>query len=430
MKKAFLFVFITFVEPVHAQWTTLGLSATQVTDLTICADTLYASTYSGIYKTSTLSTDTDWTPCGMQGNHVVQTFVPDARTFICLKETDSTRTSQIYRSTDFGNSFQLMDTSVGHMGYNFLHKIAHPGDNYDTLYFLNQQKKTFDGGASWDSMENVAWGHFIEVNPADHSQIIVGGEGMAFNAILETSPDYGKSWTHANMNGFFAGDNALHALAINGHDWFGVGEGVICRTSDGGNTWNQLLNMWSYPGQWRLYIFNIAFSPSDTKKIYATGDGREALKVPLLYSADYGMTWDTLSYASAGMPHILSLAVKSLAGRDKVYLGGQGVFQYENIFTDIHEPDPAPPGRYSLSQNYPNPFNPVTTLEFSLPEKNYVTLRIFTSLGQLLTTLVDEELSPGTYRIHWNAEGCATGAYYYRLETGAFSNTQRLIFIK
>ncbi len=427
---ALLVACITLIEPVHAQWTYVGLSGILVTDLTIHADTLYASTYDGIYKKYLPGADTFWTPCGMQGKHVVQTLVPNGQTFICVVEIDSTEMTQIYRSTNSGSSFQLLDTSVGRAGYNFLHKIAHPGDNYDTLYLVNQRKKTSDQGASWDSMDNVSWGHFIEVNPGNHSQIIVGGEGGFFNAVLESSSDFGKTWTFADMNGYFAGDNALHALAMNGHDWFGVGEGVICKTSDGGNTWTQLINTWSYPGQWQLYIFDVAFSPNDTTRIYATGDGREAYKVPLLYSPDYGKTWDTLSYATPAMPHILSLAVQGLAGRDKVFLGGLGVFQYENIFTGIRVSDPLPPDHYSLSDNYPNPFNPATTIEFSLPEKDHVTLRIFTSLGQCLTTLVDEELFPGTYRVHWNARGNASGVYYYRINAGTYEETRRSMFMK
>jgi len=61
-------------------------------------------------------------------------------------------------------------------------------------------------------------------------------------------------------------------MAFNGTDWFAVGEGVIGKTTDGGNSWNQLLNTWSYPTQWNLYIFDIEFSPADKKQTLCYGD--------------------------------------------------------------------------------------------------------------------------------------------------------------
>ncbi|MDD4645058.1 MAG: hypothetical protein PHY99_03635, partial [Bacteroidales bacterium] len=66
------------------QWSYLGLSTTSTTDLTIYGDTIYASTYNGIYKKGLKSTDTLWSACGLQGNHVIQTLVPDYLTFICV----------------------------------------------------------------------------------------------------------------------------------------------------------------------------------------------------------------------------------------------------------------------------------------------------------------------------------------------------------
>ncbi len=417
-------------EPLQAQWSFLGLSGTQVSNLTICSDTIYASTYDGIYRKHVLSIDTFWAPCGMQKNHVVQTLVPNSQTFISLVEIGSTGSSQIYKSTDGGVSFALMDTSVGQIGYKFLHKLAHPEGNYDTLYAINHGRKTFDGGAHWDTLSDMTWGHFIEVNPANHSQIISGGESLMMNAVLHSSSDYGITWTAANMNGYFSGDNALHALAFNGNDWFGVGEGVICKTTDGGDNWAQLINTWSYPAQWQLYIFGIEFSPADKNRIYATGDGRGTYDVPLLYSTDYGQSWDTLSYPSPYMPQIHALAVKNTANGDRLFLGGSGVFSYENIFTGVRDPDVGRPGRYSLSNNYPNPFNPSTSISFSIPVRSHIHLRVYNVLGQLITTLADADKSPGTYSVSWNAGDLPGGIYFYRLEAGRYGETRKMVLIK
>jgi hypothetical protein len=87
-------------------------------------------------------------------------------------------------------------------------------------------------------------------------------------------------------------------------------------------------------------------------------------------------------------------------------------------------------GRFALGQNYPNPFNPSTTITFTLPTKSFVTLKVFDSLGQEVSTLVSEEMPPGTYSRQWNAEGLPSGAYFYRIQAGSYTETKRLIVIR
>ncbi len=88
------------------------------------------------------------------------------------------------------------------------------------------------------------------------------------------------------------------------------------------------------------------------------------------------------------------------------------------------------PAEFSLEQNYPNPFNPSTTIKFSVPQKSNVTLKIYNSLGELVTTLVNAEKSPGIYSVNWDAANVASGIYYYRLEAGDFKMTKKMILMK
>jgi parallel beta-helix repeat protein len=88
------------------------------------------------------------------------------------------------------------------------------------------------------------------------------------------------------------------------------------------------------------------------------------------------------------------------------------------------------PKEYALSQNYPNPFNPTTTINYQLPEKSHVTLRIYDILGNLVKTLVNGEQAPGYYNVTWNAGGFASGVYIYRLMSGSFVSTKKLILLK
>jgi flagellar hook assembly protein FlgD len=88
-----------------------------------------------------------------------------------------------------------------------------------------------------------------------------------------------------------------------------------------------------------------------------------------------------------------------------------------------------------LSQNYPNPFNPSTNIEYSIPIKGAVKLQIFDILGRSIATVVDEVQDAGIYHTTWtgktnNGSAISSGVYFYRLESGSFSKTARMLLLK
>jgi hypothetical protein len=88
------------------------------------------------------------------------------------------------------------------------------------------------------------------------------------------------------------------------------------------------------------------------------------------------------------------------------------------------------PVDFSLNQNYPNPFNPSTTVNFSIPEATFVSLKIFNSLGEEVETLVAQELILGNYKYSWNAINLPSGVYFYKLQTKNFVETKKMILLK
>jgi endoglucanase len=86
---------------------------------------------------------------------------------------------------------------------------------------------------------------------------------------------------------------------------------------------------------------------------------------------------------------------------------------------------------FRLYQNYPNPFNPKTTIEFSIPNTEFITLKIYNLLGEEVTTLVSKELNSGNYKVEWYASGFSSGLYFYRLEAEkGFVQSKKLILLK
>jgi len=88
------------------------------------------------------------------------------------------------------------------------------------------------------------------------------------------------------------------------------------------------------------------------------------------------------------------------------------------------------PTKFILEQNHPNPFNPSTTISFSVPNEGHVSLIIFNIIGQEVATLVNENLSAGSYSFQWHAQNVTSGVYFYILTADKFTETRKMIMLK
>ena len=103
---------------------------------------------------------------------------------------------------------------------------------------------------------------------------------------------------------------------------------------------------------------------------------------------------------------------------------------YLEVISDI-----PPIEKYKLYQNYPNPFNPFTIIRFDLPEPAYIKLQVFNLKGQLVKTLVKEDMNAGEQNVCWygkneNNKPVSSGVYFYEIEAGKFSQTRKMILLK
>jgi len=107
-----------------------------------------------------------------------------------------------------------------------------------------------------------------------------------------------------------------------------------------------------------------------------------------------------------------------------------GTFTYSEIVTveTIHAS--SLPTEFVLFQNYPNPFNPITTIKYSIPGNEYVSLKIYDTLGNEIATLVNGQKEPGNYNLNFDASNFASGVYIYRLKAGNFNSVKKLIIVK
>jgi hypothetical protein len=93
------------------------------------------------------------------------------------------------------------------------------------------------------------------------------------------------------------------------------------------------------------------------------------------------------------------------------------------------------PTEYALAQNYPNPFNPVTEIKFKIPKNSFVSLKIYNLLGQEIRSLINENKTPGIYRISWDGRDrygqlVKSGVYFYHLKSENFSQIKKMIYVR
>lgn len=85
---------------------------------------------------------------------------------------------------------------------------------------------------------------------------------------------------------------------------------------------------------------------------------------------------------------------------------------------------------FRLDQNYPNPFNPTTTINYSIPKQNFVTIKVYDVLGREVETLLNKYENAGTHEIEFDGNGLSSGLYFYKITCGNYSETKKMILLR
>jgi subtilisin-like proprotein convertase family protein len=125
------------------------------------------------------------------------------------------------------------------------------------------------------------------------------------------------------------------------------------------------------------------------------------------------------------------IKVTDFANGNSGNLMGWGLQVNEDVLVGVEPPQNNEiPSKYSLEQNYPNPFNPVTKISYSLPKAGYTTIKIYDILGKETATIVKGSLSAGSYTVEFNGSAFSSGVYFYKLESGSYSEIKKMMLVK
>ena len=255
---------------------------------------------------------------------------------------------------------------AGYLGYEGGLDVWKDGSNIVTGSNVNKHRST-DDGASWSTtLTGLPAGGISAFTQIDSTLFAASPYGVYKSA------DHGASWT---VTASLPSTVAAQSLTARGGDLFvGTNDGVY-RSTDKGGTWIPINDGWSA----KMLVYKITY---DDQYLYAGTTNHSVWRRPLA-----GIT---------------------------------GVKEISHFI----------PRNFALSQNYPNPFNPTTRMSFAIRHSSLVTLKVYDVLGREVTTLVNEEIQPGTYQATWDASGQPSGVYYYRLQAGAYVEMKTMVLMK
>ena len=261
-------------------------------------------------------------------------------------------------------------------------------------------------GGAFTTAGGVSANNIAKWNGTTWSALGSGINGTVYaTAVIGTELFAGGSFTTAG------GASASYVAKWNGANWSALGTGM------------------------NSSVRGLAGMGTD---LYAGGSFTTAGGVPTNRIATWnGTTWSALGTGMNASAYALAVSGTDLyAGGGFTTAGGVNVnyiAKYScGVPTSVSEDrtDNVLPQRFELKQNYPNPFNPTTQIAYELPSEEFVSLRVYNSLGQEVAVLVDGQRSAGAYAVTFQAADLPSGMYFYRLIAGEFRQTRKLLLLR
>ena len=405
--KVFVFSLVSiltcFINTSTAQWIKIsnGIGDQNIYSLASSGNNIIAGSYGGGF----LSTDNgnSWTNKLILPNHYIWSLAVNGNTVFGGSDNDL----GLYISSDFGSNW-IHSSLDSHVVYS----LVSSGNNI----FAGTDRNNIGTGVYFSGNNGVSWNQTTLNNKSVRSLAVNGNKIFAGTSFSTTdygvflSTDNGASWNITSLSG-----QTVYSLVFNGNRLFaGTIGNAVYYSDDNGSTWTQTF----VPGQ---SVYSIAVSGNNIfAGTYQSG---------VYQSANNGSNW---SNANTGFPNGISVYSMCIFN-NYIYAGtlGQGVWRRPlSEVVGIHPTSTEVPENFSLSQNYPNPFNPSTKLGFGISDLGYVSLKIYDVHGREVAVLVNENLSPGSYEFEWNASGFPSGVYFYKLQSGQFSETKKMLLTK
>ncbi len=395
MKKIFFLLLLALYSNTFAQW--ININSPQFSEIAVSGNNIFGVEENGIY--SSTNNGTNWTLTSLNIPGLLKIAADGSNIFVGTSKKEN---RGIYRSTNSGVNWThvLLPTELY-----AITAIAVSGNEIYTTTGLNFYHST-NNGTNWVHTTNSFFTYSLAISG---TTIFAGAE--ATGVYFSTSG--GTNWTLTSL-----GNRNILAIKINGTNIFaGTETGVYLSTNSGTNWVQTSLN--------NRYITSLEISGeiSGTNIFAATDNG-------VYLSKNNGTNWQQKNEGlSGGILDGSHLAASNIS----LFVSNINSTTYRRDISEIisvRQISEIIPKEYKLSQNYPNPFNPTTKINFSIPQKSFVTLKIYNLIGEEAAVLVNEQLSEGVYEYLLNAALLPSGTYFYKMETENFKETKLMILLK
>ncbi|MCB0751493.1 MAG: T9SS type A sorting domain-containing protein, partial [Ignavibacteriae bacterium] len=262
-----------------------------------------------------------------------------------------------------------------------------------------------NNGSSWKEINTGL------PNSSVRSLIVSGNDIFAgVDLSIYHSNDNGATWTESN-SGF--PNEIVNCFEISGSNIFAGTNNSVYRSSDNGITWTNVNSGLTKNDVWALCTVG-------TNIFAGTNDG-------VFMTINNGENWSSTEYNGIDAWALTTSQNYLFAGGglSRVYKR-----QLSDLITSVEMNTLTLPLNFKLEQNYPNPFNPTTNISFSIAKISDTSLKIYNLLGENITTLVDKEMTPGNYSVAWKASDLQSGIYFYKLNSGNYSETKKMLLLK
>ncbi len=197
---------------------------------------------------------------------------------------------------------------------------------------------------------------------------------------------------------------------------FAGGSTGLLYTSNGGNIWSDLPGI---PGSGS--INGISFGDMIGELFISRGSS-------IYRTTSAGVNWEVSHTATGTYNHLQGARTQ---GNHNIWAirsnGGISKYTYPIGIKPISS---EVPNLYMLYQNYPNPFNPSTKIRFGIPKTSFTEIKIYDNLGREIYTLVSQVITTGKYEVEWNAENYPSGVYYYKVTSGNYTDSKKMVLVK
>jgi len=426
----FLLIELLTIQSLQAQWIQFGnLNNQDIHTITFYKGKYFCGTSNGIYVYSDSSIN--WQPVINSPQQYISVLVSNDNYIFAAGRYSG----GVYSSADSGKNWESRNNGLSNLNVRALiinGNWIFAGTDYDYITPNSGVYQSTNNGEEWsysnNGLSNISTINAFTIcqNKVFATSVYFVPPGPSVSGGVYISTDNGTNWSSVNSGLINYNVNCLANIPVSDPN---VSEIFVSdKINPGGQTPSGAHLSTNFGQNWitahngienkaiisfAVYV-NKLFALSDDNNIFITSNS--------------GANWIIIDNTGLPITQFNSISVID----DEIYLttNEHGIWKRPLSEITSSGKEFTITNNFSLEQNYPNPFNPSTTIQYEIPERSFVTIKIYDVIGNEIATLVYEEKPAGSYEVEFSSSKLASGIYFYSLSTNNFLATKKMILLR